>query len=375
MLRKSLFLLTLILLTAAFQTPSSQPQILSFTATPSLVRPIDGEFTIAWEAANAEAVMLWWYSHEGESVENLDLPLAGSMTLSAHDLRFNDGHVRINLKLTELGSDRALPNAETGGFYETSIDVALETPIEIVNFSANPVPVIPGGTLTLDWDVRNAERVDVRYFDDSMIPISLFSPDGDTPVPIQGSYTLDMPNHYIGRKIAYQLYAIDANGVWITRTLELDAQCYIPDYIAPQCPYRQFETTLRWQPFDGGMMLAYEPEEQSLQPAIQLLLNNGRTVIDGAGARGEPLAGTLTPLPDHFPPDPLFETLWREYAPVREALGYATAPLQTYTTLFEMVSESDYAVIQSPYLTYLRWVDGRVMEISISTGSWRFVGE
>jgi hypothetical protein len=371
-LRKLILLLIFTLFTAAFQTPAPEPEILSFTATPTLVSPIDGEFEIAWEAANAGAVMLDWYSHEGGIVEHLDLPLVGSMTLSARDISFNDGHVTIYLKLTERGSDLALPNAETGGYFGTSIEIALETPIEIVNFSANPVPAVPGGTLTIDWDVRNAESVRVSQYDHNLIPVSIF-PDPNIVVPMQGSHTLELPDGYIGRKIGFHLRVTDANGVWITRILELEVQCAIPDHLAPLCPSNQFEQTLRWQPFDGGMIISYKRYEHSEGPSVQILLNDGHFYY--TSPQGAPLEGTLVPPPDHFVPDALIDASWREYPAMREALGYATAPLQTYTTVYELVPDSDYNVIHTTSCSYLRWIDGRVMEICNDTGRWRFLGE
>jgi hypothetical protein len=368
-IRKLAIMLVLALLTAAWQTPPPEPAILSFTATPDRVSPVDGEFVVSWEAANADAVTLSWYSAEDGFVNRMDLPLVGSMTLSAQDITFDNGHVTVFMALTEPGSYLALPNAATGGYYTTAINITLETPIEIVNFSANPVPVVPGAVLTLDWDVRGAESIRVSGFDRSMIPSPLFS-DLDTPVPMQGRYTFDVPGGYIGRKVAYELYAIDANGVWVRHTIDLDVVCQIPDHIAPLCPSSQVERTVRWQPFDGGMLLAYEEEGQS-QPVIQLLLNNGRTVTDGG--TGEPWDGTLMPPPDHFPSDPLFDT-WLN-APIQQALGYATAPLQTYSTVLETVLEADHEVIHTPVIIYLRWVDGRVMEINNSRlGRWQFVG-
>src|SRR5215207_1856464 len=104
MMKRLILLVALTLLTAAFQTPAPEPAILSFTATPDRVSPVDGEFELAWEAANADAVTLSWYSAEDGFVNRMDLSLVGSMTLSAHNITFDNGHMTVYLALTEPGS-------------------------------------------------------------------------------------------------------------------------------------------------------------------------------------------------------------------------------------------------------------------------------
>lgn len=104
-----------------------------------------------------------------------------------------------------------------------------------------------------------------------------------------------------------------------------------------------------------------------------VLLNDGRMYLNGDVPEMTEGAPIPTPPAERYAPDALFAQRWYADMELQSRIGWATAPLQQYTTRFEQVADSDYNVIHTPTFYYFRWGDGRVIELDYTTGGWRFV--
>lgn len=224
MKRLYVFFLLVMLLTGAWQAATPEPQILSFSGSPDPVHPIDGVLHLTWDTANAGGVDIEWYDKDYRRITHAGLSPSGSLDVAMSEIAYSGDVVMLSLYLTDGAGERlVMPNGWTR--YLEILEVGLQTPIEIVTFSGSPSIVAQGGEVTIHWDVRNAAEISINGFDRSLLPvIPLFGRPGD-PMPLQGSYTVHLPDSYLGRKIGYHLLARDENGVMVRRVLELDVRC------------------------------------------------------------------------------------------------------------------------------------------------------
>jgi LysM repeat protein len=234
--------------------------------------------------------------------------------------------------------------------------IATEEPpagIQVVTFNVTPTNVMPGDSVTVNWDVQGADSIHIlaRY----MADYSLFlDKDSGALVP-QGSVTIDIPTHpdVFNTDASFLLAGPDGT------PLESTA---IPVHIG--CPYGLFWDTTQcgYEPAQEGPAI-YQPFERGF-----MLLARGVvfTVVFDDAHTGSIMAEKQqvelgTPPEGLYAPDGMFVPEWTRTPQAQQMLGWATAPAQSYTATTQL---RHYRTQDTTYYNYVSLPDGRVIELA-----------
>jgi LysM repeat protein len=242
--------------------------------------------------------------------------------------------------------------------------IATEEPpagIQVVTFDATPTAVMPGDTITVNWDVQGADTIKVlaQYVADYRLFLDF---DSGAVFP-QGSTAITIPT-------SSEVYASEA-------TIQLTG----PDgtliegaslTIQIGCPYGLFWDTTQcahepaqelpavYQPFERGFMLSVH------DAVFTVVFDDAHTGSIFVDAQPVELG---TPPEGLFAPDALFVAQWTSAPRYQELLGWATAPAQSYTATTQI---RHYRIRDMTYYNYASLPDGRIIELVAGT-SWSII--
>lgn len=317
-----------------------------------------------------------WVPSEGQGVVAPVLPGAGQpvrLRLRVVEMVDGDTVAEFDLPpLTVTGSadqpapqvpaePQPVPGGDDAGGEMTggAAPPASPSAVQVMSFESAPEILPRGGTVTLNWDVRNAVNVNV----------ALLGPDGQVvqtaPEAAAGTWTLTLPESYVDN-VTFRLYAVGADRTRVQETLTLDVICPFTYFFGPTslsltCPAGPPQTVqASFQRFERGYMIWRGDTSD-----IYVLYDSGLVNRFKDSWLGEPLYFS-EPAPEGvYRPDRAFGKVWIENPQVRAGLGWAVNFERGYTMRYQRSADS-----QSPRL-YLDLPDGSVVYIVENT--WRFL--
>jgi hypothetical protein len=287
--------------------------------------------------------------------------------------------IRLRLRVASMADGRIFDERELTvrviGSVVTATPVWVGTPtplpaglpsegLAVISFTASPDIVDRGGTVTLGWEVVGTNSVSVSRLN----PVGQYV-DFISDQPVIGSWTVTLPEYYVD-SAPFQLMATDASGTRADAFVRVQVRCpYAYFFGEPEseaCPLTEpMDVPAAFQPFEGGYMIwrGDTREIYVLNTTAQPRLGRYRdtwTEGDVGDIGASPPSGFYQPVRG-------FGKVWSENPAVRQSLGWATAPEQSYTARIQESGAYRYA------RTYFTWPsDERVLYIVENT--WGFGG-
>ncbi len=317
---------------ATLQPPTlagNQPRIMTFFASPNPV-PHDGLLNLTWETTGAPFVELSWRDRNGDNVVVSLLPPTGSRLVDAGEVYLTGGsRFDFRISLTD-NSGNGLVDPYNGGL-TASVSNFAQTDLQIDRFEIAPNPVERSSDVTVTWEVSGASRVIITRLDTA----GRFTDDVRDNLPASGEFTYTLPEVYT-QSISFNLSARDENGVLIHQAVgaQISHECAYQTFIAPVCPISRVVTDAAYQRFQNGFMV-WRSDSQS----IFVVQDNGIYEVHSDTWTGQ--AVETAPPPDGFiAPQRGFGWLWVNNPHLQESLGWATGQEISYSSPFEVTSES-----------------------------------
>jgi hypothetical protein len=213
-----------------------------------------------------------------------------------------------------------------------------DTGPEIVYFTAEPLTVAPGGSVTLSWETRGSNAVTIQSWHPADLPgeFTQAAPAGRLDIPIAA-------NERYWR--TFTLVVQDDLGRTVETSLTVTLSCPYPFFFpftpsAPwdQCPAGPAVTVAAAvQPFEGGWMLWLAESPGTGGPGIWALYADGTyRYYDDTWTPDDPADDPgPEPPPDRYRPIRGFGKIWANHVEVRERLGWATAPEQSFLSTYQ----------------------------------------
>lgn len=239
-------------------------------------------------------------------------------------------------------------------------DVAQAAPA-IALFTAAPEIVPRGGTVTVTWNVSNAQELGVWLLEPGG-PLSQSAPD-----PRAGSWTITLPEFYVD-SATFNLYVTGTNGAQIQDSLTIDVICPYNYFFGPTsesltCPENNVTSVqAAFQSFQNGYMIWRADTSD-----IYVLYNSGLVNRYKDSWQGEILYFDQEAPEGMYRPDRGFGKVWIENPQVRAGLGWSTNFEAGYTMRYQRSGDVKYARL------YMDMPDGSVIYLVENT--WKFLGQ
>lgn len=245
----------------------------------------------------------------------------------------------------------------------------------ILSFSATPMTINRGETVHLTWNVQGASSVNV-YRDARGVPVNL----GNFPPVGSLDYTPLSSDVY---EIPFVVIPVDSLGYLsqtVRQMITVTIRCPYPYFfgstslrdVAGTCPQDEAQAVPgAFQPFEGGMMVWRGDTRE-----ILVLYNTGRFwPYPDTWTEGQPEAVTGTPPAGRYAPVRGFGRIWAsensgiDATPLRQSLGWATAPEQAYSIQVQTVAYRNR--YYSGYAISLP--DGRAIYMDTMRRNWQYI--
>jgi hypothetical protein len=248
---------------------------------------------------------------------------------------------------------------------------SVAAPPAILNFTADPMEVLPGESVTLGWASSGGVRAVIQQYLPNFLGPFL-------SVPSSGSLTATISEDERHWR-QFVLVVSDDAGHFAQASLTVSIRCPYTYFFTPAPAYNEGDScpadpaTFSWaaeQVFEGGRMIWFE--------AHDLIY----VFDDDRGRDGPPVqqfVDTWSPDepesdPGIVPPEGLYQPIrgfgkvWRTQPGVREQLGWALGPERG----FDGAYQRGWAPYYGWKTAYLRTADGRTIRI-YRNGGWEFV--
>lgn len=236
---------------------------------------------------------------------------------------------------------------------------------EVVSFSVSATTVDRGDTVTLSWDVRGSEEINiyVGYVSQRFPGSSTVS---TTPLQPIGATTYTIPDLPITSISFSLLWWDDPASQEITVTVRCPYTFFVEPVMSHSCPLGEVtEYPAAFQPFEHGFMIWYAGSDD-----LWVFYDEGRmNTPPDTWVEGPPIVFSESPPPGFFQPQRGFGKHWAD-SNMHEYMGWATAPEQAYTAKLQTTRVDwrgpDY---------YISLPDERVVfaQPRFGTGTWEFV--
>lgn len=338
-----------------------------------------GRLTVLWEVSNRQPYtnLVFEQVLADASVISVELPRdfawipsvgAGEL---APQLDASGAPVHLRLRVVDYLTDTTLAERDLvlGGS-------AGDDPV-ILNFYAEPDPVARGGTVTVYWQVQNAE----------IVQIAQVSPTGrylrsTEEIAQDGSraFTILASDFYTA---TFFIYAGDRLGNGITDTLDVAVSCPYTFFVATEattdtCPvqaeatfpgaYQLFERgEAIWRGDRGEIIVLYGSGTYETFPDTYV---EGETIAYPDGIATPTPQGTATPTPETALTVPIrgFGKVWANNSSVRNGLGFAIGTEVGYGIVGQDVADG--TTERNYSYSYFTYPDGSVVELN-PDGTWR----
>lgn len=225
--------------------------------------------------------------------------------------------------------------------------------INLFNATAEPLPG-GGRRVTFNWDSVGATRGSITAGTaDRLYPW--------WPVVARGQLTVELTGTGFPNPPMTLTMWNDVTGQQTVATVNLEWPCAHNYFFAPvplRCPSGpEVRTTGAYQPFEHGFMIWLRLPENVAYVFTFFDGHEMRTATD-LWTEGMPESDpSIVPPPGLFQPVRGFGQVWREDAELRARLGWATAPEQTYTLIYQAEASSSL-----PGVSYVTRPDGAVLQ-------------
>ncbi|HES58351.1 MAG TPA: hypothetical protein ENO21_02865 [Firmicutes bacterium] len=306
-----------------------------------------------------------WVPSQGEGQLAPVLPGAGMpVRLQMRVVDMVDGATLAEVALPPIPVEESVApvvvEEPTGQEDSAPVDVTQPAPV-IVMFTAAPEIVGRGDTVTVTWDVRNAQDIGVWLLEPGG-PLSQAAPD-----PAAGSWTITLPEFYVD-SATFMLYVTGLDGSQIQDSLTVDVICPFSYFFGPTsesltCPETNVTSVqAAFQSFQNGYMIWRADTSD-----IYVLYNSGLVNRYKDSWQGEILYFDQEAPEGVYRPDRGFGKVWIENPQVRAGLGWATDFEQGYTMRYQRSGDVKYARL------YMDMPDGSVIYLVENT--WKFLGQ
>jgi hypothetical protein len=226
-----------------------------------------------------------------------------------------------------------------------------------------------GKQLTITWDITGATRATIsvnnadRFF--PVVPLDQMS----------GTITLELGGTKYPNPAA-SLNIWDANDNAVEQSITIEWPCEHEDVLfdGRYCPGVETRyPQAAQQQFERGFMIWHETlqsDEPGSSSAIYVLYENGACEqFDDTWRADEPDSDpALTPPEGLHQPVRGFGKVWRENESVREKLGWAVAPEQGFTGVWQDARPGSLSSTHA----YIQTSDGRIIALSHGPTNWKF---
>lgn len=230
---------------------------------------------------------------------------------------------------------------------------------KILSFTVEPDTVDPGETVTLSWEVQDADQVVLtRYWD--YRPAEWWE-----NLPLMGTLTYTVPV-WERNPIIFTLYALHTEtGVSVGDGVTINVICPDTWFFNPPpsgCPSAPLYSPAAEQAFEGGVMIWVGAQDRIIvlfadtqYPKVSNFSDDwdGGEICD----LGPPPAGRVHPVSG-------FGYLWCNNQAVRDRLGWALEPEIGYQTILQWTTMVKYNH------SYLRAADGNVWHLLPESSGW-----
>ena len=231
-------------------------------------------------------------------------------------------------------------------------------------FRSNVDIADPGDIILLEWESSRATGATLYH----LLPTGQFG--NFWTVEPSASMLYEIPETW--RNFEHFLLRVnDDEGLWVQAYLNIPLTCPDTWFFEPapgECPAAPpLYGPGAEQPFEHGLMLWV-----GRQDTIYILFDDGgipmwRTVVD-QWDEGEPVDDpSIIPPLGLYQPARGFGLIWREELGVRERLGWATVPEQSYATAIQRTSRWKYNDV------YIRAFDGGVWRLLPEGSGWEHI--
>jgi hypothetical protein len=244
--------------------------------------------------------------------------------------------------------------------YFTYLPLVTRAPeTKILSFTVEPDTVDPGETVTLSWEVQDADQVVLtRYWD--------FRPaEWWEDLPLMGTFTYTVPL-WERNPIIFTLYAEHTEtGVSVGDGVTIHVICPDTWFFNPPpggCPSEPLYSPAAEQAFEGGVMIWVGEQDRIIvlfadtqYPKVSNFSDDwdGGEICD----LGPPPAGRVHPVNG-------FGYLWCQNQAVRDRLGWGLEPEIGYQTILQWTTMVKYNH------SYLRAADGNVWHLLPESSGW-----
>lgn len=229
----------------------------------------------------------------------------------------------------------------------------------IVNFQVEPSAADPGQTVTLSWEVEDADQVVLTRFWDYR-PAEWWK-----NLPLIGTHNYTVPD-WERNPIYFMLDAYDTvTGNHVAAGVVINVICPETWFFYPPpdgCPTAPTYSPASEQPFEGGFMIWVGTQDRIIvlfadgnYPKVSNHVDewDGGAICD----LGPPPAGMFHPVRG-------FGYLWCAEPTIRDRLGWALEPETGYETILQSTTMVKYNH------TYLRAADGNVWHLLPESSGW-----
>jgi hypothetical protein len=225
-----------------------------------------------------------------------------------------------------------------GHYILAELEVVVDDGIAVTKFRADPNVTDRGAGVLISWEVAGLDP------DTTPVYLWYYGNDGiymrTDDLPTVGTIVLEPPPYYT-ESFSVFLYA---EKVWSGNSLEISIRCPYGEFLAPQCPFTHDQETLRYQPFEHGIML-------SRGDSILIVHEDGY-FYESTPQTDYPSNVDLTPPEGLYSPAPTFAGVWSS-AWSASSLGWALGDESAYSTVFEPVPDTAGRHRVTGYIFYL----------------------
>ena len=199
-----------------------------------------------------------------------------------------------------------------------------EGSFQILSFDVQPSTATEGQPLTITWSVTGVNGVDVRMWHAALPANSVSLSGTGALLPLSGSLTVNAPEDVTAAR--FSLFGADTAG---EDSLPVTILCRYPWFstaidnrFCPNAPAQSHQAA--YQPFERGYMVWFDDQ-------IWAVWGGGSGSISPDMWAGGDVVYSETPPDGLIQPVRGFGTLWVSDANIRQLLGWATGPEQSYT--------------------------------------------
>jgi len=291
--------------------------VANLSVTPLIAQP-GALLEVAWDVPNTDRVRInWQYQQNGgtvnEPINGLDgdLQASGQTTLQIPTTISND---TITFTITEPTNTASPVTVSIGD-------------VQVNDFTVTPATAQPGDTVEISWQTYGTPAITLWMESPGWTGARLVPGTDNPPLTNQGVTSVQIPDD-AATTVNFQLRPANTQQTIAVEIVTLVKDCTYPwladldqgDVCADTAPN---SAQAAYQPFEGGFMIWRDGK-------IWVFDNYGTHPVVIDTYTGGPVVWSETPPDGLYQPINGFGTAWVNNDAIREGIGWATAPEQSY---------------------------------------------